>query len=816
MKRQNFFSWYYEQGLHGLLETIKNLIAFFWRFFSVFELTCTLFAPWHRDVNLKTWRGWNPLKSIEILLTNLISRLIGAVVRMVVISLGIIVYLGSIAVGVVLIFLWIALPIFVLLTAVFLFANTQLFLLSFGICVLFCLLVLILYFANTEELLTQSDMGDLVDHPVFERICWRLGIDREEFPIEILENSLILADFLKKLNIDLEEFQEIISYEAACVDRARLQKRFWSRENLAKIRPIGMQWRYGYTVHLDMYSSDLSRADYSEYREDEIIGRENQLDITEMILQRPDQNCVLLVGQSGIGKKTLIHSLAAKIRSRELGGYFANRRILLLDLGRAISDTMNQGGDVENVLRMLFMEASYAGNVILVIEHLEHYLGKESNTFHPDISSVLGEFINIPTLQIIATSTPKEYHTLVEKQEVISKYFQVVEFSEPSKKQTIRILLSKLTDYEKKRIIFSYAALRTIVADAEKYDWEFPMPERAIDLMMEVFTYWSKDQLTQFIMPSTVESYLAIKTGMPQGELNGEERDKLLNLEDILHRSVIGQEEAVGQVAQALRRMRSGIGSTSKPIGSFLFLGPTGVGKTETAKALAKAYFGSEKHMIRLDMSEYQSPSSIDRLIGSAALNQPGQLVMKAKDQPYTLLLLDEIEKAYPTILDLFLQVLDEGYMTDSFGEKINFRNMVIIATSNAGAPLIKKLVGEGGDPEDIKKQIIDNVIEEGVFRVEFLNRFESVVFFRPLNDMELKSVAKLILQKLARRLNKEKNIEISFGDSVVDMIIQKGYDPTFGARSLNRYVDNAVEDLIAKKIISGELQRGEKITIDL
>lgn len=816
MKRPNILAWYYEQGLHGLLETVGNYIAFFWRYFSVRELFLTLFYPWHRDVTSRAWRGWNPARSLELFVTNLISRFIGAVVRTMVIFSGVVVVAMGLIVSCVFIFVWVSFPLIFIGLPFLFYLGSNFFIFAAVICVIFAAIVLIAYAQECKPMPEQLEATELYRHPVFDRICARIGILKNDFPVEILESPHLMEDFVKKFDLSSKEFENIMLKEFSRWNEIEAKKKFWTKENLSKVSPIGVQWKYGFTIHLDEYSSELSLHDFSEYAKGDLVGRNAQKDVMNLVLQRPDQNCVLLVGPSGIGKKTLIHDLGRQIRNREIGGYFKNRRLLLLDLGRAISDTINNGEDVENMMRMLFLEAAYAGNIILAIEHLEHYLGKEGNVFHPDISSVLGEFLGIPTFQVIATSTPKEYHQLVEKQEYVSKYFQVVEFSEPTHEQALDILLTKLEQYEKNRVLFTYAALRSTVANAEKHNWEFPMPERAIDLMMEVLTFWEKKQSTMFVMPETVNEYLELKTGIPQGEVAGDERKKLLNLESLLHRHVIGQEEAVDQVAKALRRMRSGVGNANRPIGSFLFLGPTGVGKTETAKALARAYFGDEKHMIRLDMSEFQSPYSLERLIGNSAMNQPGQLATKAKDNPYTLLLLDEIEKAYPAVLDLFLQVLDEGFMTDAFGEKINFRNMIIIATSNAGAPLIKKYVEDGIPDEDIKKQLIDHVIEEGIFRVEFLNRFESVVFFRPLNGFELKSVAKLILQKLSRRLHKEKNIDVDFGDTVADMIIEKGYNPLFGARSLNRYVEGAVEDLIAKKIISGEVKRGERISIDL
>ncbi len=815
MRRPIFFLWYYNEGLHQLLEICKNFLVFVFFYFSIGQLLLTLFSPWHRDVQIAGWRGFHPVKFLELLLENFFSRLIGAVVRLVVIAIGLASFVVFSSLAIAVVALWIGTP-FLLLGFLALSLQGRMVGTFMAWLIAWLAITLIAYLKNIEISPVEMSVSQLVKSPIFVRICGRLGILRKNFPIEILENQQLLEDFLKTLRLSQAEYNQILLWEIERAQRKKEQAKFWTWEQLRKITPIGRQWRYGYTVHLDRYSQDLSAFDQSEYAKVELIGRSNEAEILKLILVRPDQNCALLVGNAGIGKKTLLHCLAREIRTGQAERSFRDARIVLLDLSQAISDAISRGQEVENQIRIIFLEAAFAGNVILVIEHLEHYLKGESNALHFDVSGILADFLSKPSFRLIATGATNEYHQLIEKQEQLVKYLETIEMSEPTESETMEIMLAQLEKYERKSVLVTYGGLREMVTSSSRHNWNVPLPERALDLMMDVWMFWNKKSQADFVTEKTVAEYLSLKTGVAQGEIDTSERKKLLSLESVLHRQVIGQKEAVTQVAEALRRARSGVSDQQKPVGSFLFLGPTGVGKTETAKALAKVYFGDEKHVIRLDMSEFQTPSSIDRLLGSSQLGQEGRLVSQIKDNPYSLLLLDEIEKAYPDILDIFLQILDEGFVTDAFGEKINFRNCLIIATSNAGAVLIKKMVENQAPAEEIKKAVVDWAVENNIFKVEFMNRFDGVIFFRPLNQKELLDVVWLKLRNFATRLDKEKNIQIDFEENLAEEIIKRGYDPIFGARSLNRYIEDTVENLVAKKIIAGEAQNGEKITIGL
>lgn len=816
MQKPNLLYWYYNQGVNELLEIWKNFLIFVWQYFSIKELFVTLFSPWRRDIAVSNWRGLHPIRTLGLLFENILSRLLGSVVRSFVIFFGLIFFAFTIVLGLFANILWIGAPLIWIGAVVFSLSNGINLLYPVAMIVVWLLVILSWHLQDTKKPMLHISLDELAKHHVFARVCARLGIARKHFPAEILENKDAFEAFLKARNLTQQEYSQILKWELERRQKRINASKFWLKENLDKISKIGRQWKFGYTVNLDRYCVDLSHADYSEYANCELIGRENEYEILKLILQRPDQNCALLVGNNGVGRKTMIHWLAQNIRTNKEESIFPSVRLLSLDLGRAISDVVNSGEDVENFLRRLLFEAARAGNVILIIEHLEHFLGVNSNVMHPDISAVLEEFLNVPSLRIIATSTSKEYHQLIESHVGVTKYFEVIEMREPSAEDAVLVLLNHFERYEKRRVLFTFKALKKMVVESEKHNWEFPLPERAIDLAMGTLMFWEKKSNEEFVSEKVVDEYLSLKTGVPQGDIEGVERKKLMNLEALLHRQVIGQNEAIDQVSSALRRARAGVGNSEKPVGSFLFLGPTGVGKTETAKALAKIYFGSVDKMIRLDMSEFQSPNSIDRLLGSSQLNQQGRLVSQIKDNPYSLLLLDEIEKAYPELLDVFLQILDEGYVNDAFGNKISFRNTMIIATSNAGSSLIKNMAEQNAPAEEIKKAVIDHAIENNIFRTEFLNRFEGVVFFRPLKENELRSVVRLQLQKFIRKISKEKNIQIDFDENVIDQIIQKGYDPIFGARSLHRYMEETIEDLVAKKIISGEVAQGEKIMLSL
>jgi len=817
MKNKLFIAWYYSRGLESFMEIWKDFLAFAWSYFSVAEMMRTLVSPWKRDVSIKDWLGLDILKSLKRIIDNLVSRVVGLFVRTGVIAAGLVVWTFVFIFGGILLFCYIALPlVFIFSIVAIITAESAMSLLGMAFIAIVVGVLVGSFFAyrnQTREPYEEMSMDKISKEPWFERVCLRLGKTKETIHEKVFDNFGEFKLLLEAQGLTSEDFDHLLKWEIAVERKRENQKKFWRKEHLRKIKPIGRGWKYAYTNTLDRFSMDLTRWDPTEYRDADLIGRKNEFEVLKLVLKRPEQNNVLLIGNPGIGRKSLVHYLARLIRNRESDSFFNDQRIVHLDLGSAIAHASKNGDNMEHFLHRLFQEAIYAGNIILYIEGIENFLGKERSAFRPDISSILEEYLSIATFQIIATSTLKEFHRIIERHEDLAKYFESIELTELTEAESIEVLLKKHERLEENFPVFTYSSLKEIVKDSGRYFGAAPLPERALDLAEEVVVFWEQSG-HGMVTTETVNDFVALKTGVHFGKVDKDEREKLLNLETVLHQRVIGQDEAIDQVAQAVRKMRSGIGNPQKPAGSFLFLGPTGVGKTETAKALAEAYFGDEEKMIRFDMSEYQSPYSLDRLIGSEQSGEPGQLTSKVKDKPFALLLLDEIEKAYSRVLDVFLQILDEGFVTDALGERINFRNMIIIATSNAGSFLIKKMIEEGKSDAEIKEALINFITENNIFRLEFLNRFDNIIFFKTLVDQELKSVVHLVLDRFAKKLKEEKNIEVTFGSGVVEKIIEIGYNPIFGARSINRFVADRIEDVVARKIIAGELINGAQTEI--
>lgn len=623
----------------------------------------------------------------------------------------------------------------------------------------------------------------------------------------------ILAEILYDLEIDESKLQNVIEWFKV---NEELIRNYHEYHQAAILKPLGAMNR-SYTAvatpTLDHFSNDLT-----------LSARAGNLDLCMDRIKEfsaifdaysSGQAGVLLVGPTGIGKRTIIEGLAQLMVKEEVPKYLQDKRLAELDLANLISGA--SASEAQERLLVCLNEINRAGNIILFIPDIEKMMGISSGEKESfELVEVLVEAINRQALFCIATATTDSYSKFIEGTS-LGESMTTIGVSEPSFNQTIQILESKASSLESHYGIYlTYDALEKTVTLSNKYLRDVSSPLKAINLLQKAVILANKAARNN---PDNVicggeEVAAAIEqlTGIPANKVSEDEGKKLLNLEANIHERMIGQEEAVKAVSSALRRARADLKDGARPIASFLFLGPTGVGKTELAKTVSEVYFGDENYMIRLDMSEYQEASSVNKMIGDAE-GAIGYLTEAVRKKPFSLILLDEIEKAHPDILNLFLQLLDDGRLTDGQGRTISFSQSIIIATSNIGSVIIQDSIKQGLDINVIKQDLIDNQLNK-YMRPELINRFDGIVVFKPLTEDNITVIATLMLKKIKKSLA-DKGVLFQADKDGVAVLAKQGYDPKFGARPLRRLLQEKVEDEIANLFLSNQLKRRDTVFID-
>lgn len=625
----------------------------------------------------------------------------------------------------------------------------------------------------------------------------------------LLTHDLGFKEMIKQTGITEDIFIGSLRWVVGSYHQEKRRQRWWSKDNLSRTTGIGREWSYGTAYLLEKFSRDIrTSAVFSTLSLDSTFATEKVAEI-ESSLARDKASNVLIIGEAGVGKIDLVIEVSRRMQTGKSLDAIAGKQIIVLDTNRLFA-THSDKQALELTILQMFDEATAAGNIIIVIENISTFI-REAEAMGVFIPELIDEYLSMPQLQIIATDTPGAYHTYLETLGAFARRFAEVLVDTPDLSSTTRVLQNiALQNETKYRILFTYAALQAITTSADRYIVEGVMPDKAIELLIDIATK-AQQANVGMITEDYVYKIVSEKTGIPSGPIQNTERDLLLHLEDRLHQQVIGQQSALNAIARTMRRARAGIQSSEKPIGSFLFLGPTGVGKTETAKALAKVFFGGEGKMQRIDMSEYSGSDALQRLIGNG--EEPGTLPTMLREHPYCVLLLDEFEKATQAVHDVFLQILDEGGFTDARGTKVNARNTIIIATSNAGSQLILKTVRQRKELATLAQEIIDHIVREGVYRPELINRFDSTIIFEPLTIEQQTEVASLMLGGLYERV-KERGYEISVDEELLNILVEKGYNPEFGARPMQRVLQDVIEEKIAQKIISGTVQKGGNIPL--
>lgn len=654
-----------------------------------------------------------------------------------------------------------------------------------------------------------------------ETIAHALGVAAERGSERIGVKELLVAlattdEFFKQLLIthDLkeEDVKNITLWLSTVEKRVNQQHQFWTKENLARYGSLGKDFAAGFTVTLDQFSIDwrkrLQKNPYSQ-----IIGHRRELKELETILAKSENRNALVVGEVGTGRKSIVQLLAQQCNMGLSLPELNNKRVVELDMVKMAAQV--EGPEkLEATLDQALREASAAGNIILFIDELDNFVGqKTARAGAVDISAVLPKYLAMPEFQFVGVTSYAGLHQRLEQNPALLNYFAKVEVAEMTELETIQILQNLAMALEKRyKMLVVYPTIREIINLTARYLPNLPFPQKAIDVLQEAATH-ARALKDKVLLPHHIAQIISQKTQIPVGKMDFKEKSALLNLEKLIHSRIVNQEEAVAEISIAMRRARAGLSSKKRPMGNFLFLGPTGVGKTETAKALASIYFGGEEKMIRLDMSEFQAVGDIPRLLGSAGANeQQGLLTTPVRESPFALVLLDEVEKAHRDILNVFLQVFDEGHVTDGQGRKVMFTNTIIIATSNAGAPEIFKTVAEGKPVE--KDALVAALVEKGIFKPEFINRFDAVVVFHPLTKQNLMDIAQLLLTALAKNL-KEKDIEFMVTEALKEKIVELSYKPEFGARQMRRVIQDKMENVIAQALLSETLVKGNKFEIN-
>jgi len=575
---------------------------------------------------------------------------------------------------------------------------------------------------------------------------------------------------------------------------------------------IGEDWTTGWTLETKKYITDITYKILDE--KPALVGRRKEYDQLVASLSKPNRNNAMLIGEAGSGKTSLVSALALNSYLGFLPGKLYHKHVYQLMVGLLVAGVKDIG-DLEARVEAILDELEHAGNIILYIPDVEHILG--SATFNLDLSGSLAHFLKDSKLPLIATITPQAFRKFVEERTGFREFFDEIRVDEPTEAEAIQMILEKTNEIgEKNHVTITYKAVVSVVSMAKRYLQDRSLPGSAVSLLTSVANSVAlshKSVVDEEDVIAKIEQQTHVAISKP----GQEEKSLLLHLEEKLHERIIGQDEAVNAISQAIRRLRSGLTSQTRPI-SFLFLGPTGVGKTETAKALAKIYFGGEDKTIRLDMSEYSGPGSIDRLLGSppGLGEEKGELTEKVYANPFSLILLDEFEKADPQVLDLFLQILEDGRLTDNHGKRVNFANTIIIATSNAGSLYIQQELISGKQLNaSFQQGLLVTLEQEHVFKPELMNRFDGIIVFKPLTQTNIEQIARLFLTEMQKNL-KEQDISAEFDDLLVKAVAKAGFDPQFGARPLRRYIQDKIEDAIAQGMLKGQLERGSHVKLSV
>lgn len=706
-----------------------------------------------------------------------------------------------------------------------------------------------LYVKSDRDFMTEFSKVIFTDQEV-KMLCSRLGIEQGKFLTIVLQvwqgidasfasnfpkllpAVLIKALSLEKTRIDATAFFLCLAetvWQAQLLqlgvkpaelnaaqlwlrnqNRKALYLRLWSERSIIKPKgSVNRAYTSRYAPMLQEYGEDYTRqAALGQFTLS--IGREQQLLDLIKILQKDSGSAAVLIGDPGVGKTRFLKHLAVRMVVEDVPPVLQDKRLVAFDFNRAYAQNQSLE-NFKSVIEQVLSEVADSKDIVLVLDDFDQMLHIRAD-FQSEVENLLVNMIDKYKLRVVATASVEGYQRYIKPVRSLASLMQPIVLTEPEPLIALQVLIDEVPRLESKYgVHVQIEALKQVIDLAPKFAYERVMPDKAIDLLEESILE-ARDQQSNYLSPDIVDTVVSRKVGVKVGQLDKQESEMLLKLESVMQQRVIGQDAAIKSIAAALRRVRAGLQRGTRPIASFLFFGPTGVGKTEVAKTLAATYYGDEKLMHRIDMSEYHEEQNLPRLIGYTDGDKfvGGYLTEAVRSKPFSLLLLDEIEKANPKVLDLFLQILDEGFITDGAGRKVDFSNVIIIATSNAGSRQIAEAVGEGMKYDQVYERVFPMLRE--VFRVEFLNRFDKTIMFKPLLPIEVEQIVGLMLTKVKAKLL-EQGIGLEYGPQTVNDLAKLSYNPMYGAREAARVIQEQVEDRVAEEIVRGNLVSGKKIS---
>ncbi|OGK13945.1 hypothetical protein A3C98_01545 [Candidatus Roizmanbacteria bacterium RIFCSPHIGHO2_02_FULL_37_15] len=758
------FSYFARQSIVNFLEALINIELFLPYFFSIPTLFKTLFSPWKNLVSKEKTVGFSFNVWFSSFSFNFISSCIGLMMR------------------------------FSLIFFYFIFQSILVMLLPF-LLITYIILLPILYIRSLSQK-TEEELKELAR-----------------------------VKFVGSHLLDQENYKTVATWFEEYYQKFIHKTRWWKKSNLFSIPPLARDWAVGFTPTLDQYSQDLTSSAYQN-KTLTIVDREKEIDEMQRTLVKSQDASLVIVGDEGVGKHTIIVALAKKMYEGKTNNLLMYKRILWFNMEKIL----NQETDIqkrEHFFEELLMEATEAKNIIILVDNIEQYIASDASKI--DLTTSFEKYAKSNQIQFIGITTTFNYEKYVLRNERLSRLFTKIDVKEVPPEEAEKILLHLAFSFEiRYNIILPYETIKNAIQKSDFYITSIPFPEKAIDLLdsacilakQENSSPDSDKNKSLIVHPHFVDSVLTEKTHIPT-TLTENLKQKLVHLETLVLSQIVHQQKAIAKLSSALRRSFVLIGKRKKPLASLLFLGPTGVGKTQTAKAIAKIFFGGDAYLTRFDMSNYQSTVDIPQLIGSIDTGTVGLLAKAIRENPYGVLLLDEIEKGNKDLLNIFLTILDEGYFTDGFGKRVDCKNLVIIATSNAGSDFIFKKI-QAREDRNLQTSIlnlpssslINYLIEQKIFAPEFLNRFDAVIAYDPLDVESAKQIAKKMIQTISEDIYKLHKVNLKISDSFLSDTVNKGYDEKFGARNLERLIRDEVEDKIAKTILEGKVKEGETIQL--